>query len=40
LLSPIEAVGGWVELTERPGLGIELDEPMLADTASASATFD
>ncbi len=40
LLSPIKAVGGWVELTEQPGLGIELDEPMLAHTASASATFD
>ena len=40
LLSPIKAVGGRVELTEQPGLGIELDEPMLAHTASASATFD
>ncbi len=40
LLSPVEAVDGWVELTEQPGLGIELDESMLADTASASATFN
>jgi L-alanine-DL-glutamate epimerase-like enolase superfamily enzyme len=40
LLSPVEATDGWVELTERPGLGIELDESMLARTASASATFD
>ena len=31
---------GWVTLSERPGLGIELNEPLLARTASASATFD
>jgi L-alanine-DL-glutamate epimerase-like enolase superfamily enzyme len=29
----------WVELGERPGLGIDLDEQRLAATASASATF-
>ena len=40
LLLPVEAIGGWVELTEQPGLGIELDESMLAHTAGASATFD
>ena len=37
---PIEADAGWVTLSERPGLGIDLDEDMLASTASAAATFD
>ena len=40
---PIDTVRGeqgmWVELGERPGLGIDLDEQRLAATASASATF-
>ncbi|MGZ4740833.1 MAG: mandelate racemase/muconate lactonizing enzyme family protein [Ilumatobacteraceae bacterium] len=40
LTRPIEAAGGWVTLTDRPGLGIELDEAMLARTRSSSATFD
>ena len=40
LRAPIEAEGGWVTLSEHPGLGIDLDEEMLARTASASATFD
>ena len=39
LLAPITADAGWVTLSELPGLGIELDEEMLARTASASATF-
>jgi L-alanine-DL-glutamate epimerase-like enolase superfamily enzyme len=43
LESPITAERGeqgmWVELGERPGLGIDLDEQRLAATASASATF-
>jgi hypothetical protein len=29
-----------VTLGEQPGLGIDLDEEVLARTASASATFD
>ena len=40
LRSPIEADGGWVTLTEQPGLGIDLDEDLLARTSSAAATFD
>jgi len=40
LVAPIQADQGWVTLTERPGLGIELDEERLARTRSASATFD
>jgi L-alanine-DL-glutamate epimerase-like enolase superfamily enzyme len=40
---PIDTLRGeqgmWVELGERPGLGIDLDEQRLAATASASATF-
>jgi len=40
LATPIEAVGGWVTLSDRPGLGIVLDEDRLARTASAAATFD
>jgi len=43
LTRPIDTVRGeqgmWVELGERPGLGIDLDEQRLAATASASATF-
>ncbi len=40
LTAPIGAEGGWVTLTDRPGLGIELDEAMLARTRSSAATFD
>ena len=40
LTTPIEAEGGWVTLTDRPGLGIELDEAMLDRTRSSAATFD
>lgn len=40
LRAPIRAEGGWVTLSELPGLGIELDESMLARTRSAAATFD
>jgi L-alanine-DL-glutamate epimerase-like enolase superfamily enzyme len=40
LAEPIEVTGdGWIELSERPGLGCELDEDALAHTASAVATF-
>jgi L-alanine-DL-glutamate epimerase-like enolase superfamily enzyme len=39
LVAPIRAEGGWVTLSERPGLGIELDEARLAATASEAATF-
>jgi L-alanine-DL-glutamate epimerase-like enolase superfamily enzyme len=40
LVAPIEADAGWVTLTDQPGLGINLDEEVLAKTISASATFD
>lgn len=40
LVRVVEAIDGWVTLSERPGLGIELNEALLARTASASATFD
>jgi L-alanine-DL-glutamate epimerase-like enolase superfamily enzyme len=40
LFAPIEADAGWVTVGEEPGLGINLDEDVLARTASASATFD
>ena len=40
LAAPVEAHAGWVTLGEQPGLGITLDEEMLARTASAAATFD
>ena len=40
LVAPIGAERGWVTLGEQPGLGIDLDEEVLARTASASATFD
>ena len=40
LVAPIAADGGRVTCGERPGLGIELNEEMLARTASAAATFD
>ncbi len=39
LRQPIVADAGWVTLSEQPGLGIDLDEDLLARTASASATF-
>jgi L-alanine-DL-glutamate epimerase-like enolase superfamily enzyme len=31
--------GGWITLSDRPGLGITLDEEVLARTASDAATF-
>ena len=40
LRAPLEADAGWITLRERPGLGIDLDEEVLARTASTSATFD
>lgn len=40
LTKPIEADRGWVTLSEQLGLGINLDEDMLARTASSAATFD
>jgi L-alanine-DL-glutamate epimerase-like enolase superfamily enzyme len=40
LREPVVAEGGWVTLTDEPGLGINLDEDVLARTASTSATFD
>jgi L-alanine-DL-glutamate epimerase-like enolase superfamily enzyme len=40
LRASVEADAGWVTLTEQPGLGIELDEDVLAMTVSDSATFD
>lgn len=40
LTETIEAdAEGWITLSDRPGLGIELDEDVLARTASAVATF-
>jgi L-alanine-DL-glutamate epimerase-like enolase superfamily enzyme len=30
---------GWITLSDRPGLGIDLDEDVLARTLSSSATF-
>jgi len=36
----LEANGeGWIHLSDAPGLGITLDEDVLAKTASAQATF-
>ena len=39
LRTPLVSDGGWIELSDRPGLGIELDEEVLATTRSAGATF-
>ncbi len=39
LVTPLAADGGWITLGEEPGLGIHLDEDVLARTASAAATF-
>jgi len=40
LTDTIEADGdGWITLSDRPGLGIELDEAVLARTLSGRATF-
>jgi L-alanine-DL-glutamate epimerase-like enolase superfamily enzyme len=36
----VEAERGWVTLSERAGLGIDLDEEMLTRTKSTAATFD
>jgi hypothetical protein len=33
------ADGGWLELSDEPGLGCTLDDDVLASTASAQATF-
>ena len=40
LTAPLRAEGGWFELSERPGFGIDLDEAVLARTVSTVATFD
>ena len=40
LTQTIEPDGdGWIKLSEAPGLGIELDEVVLAKTKSGQATF-
>ena len=39
LRTPLVSDGGWVELADAPGLGVELDEEVLAATRSAGATF-
>jgi len=39
LAEPLHAVDGWCTLGEAPGLGIELNEPLLARTLSTKATF-
>lgn len=40
LTEPIEVDGdGWITLSDRPGLGCELDEAVLAATASTLATY-
>ena len=39
LARPLRAEGGWVTLSDDPGLGIELDETALSRTVSARATF-
>lgn len=39
LAQPLVADGGWIELSEEPGLGLTLDEDMLTRTTSAVATF-
>jgi L-alanine-DL-glutamate epimerase-like enolase superfamily enzyme len=40
LVTPVDADRGWVTLSDQPGLGINLDEAMLARTLSVAATFD
>jgi L-alanine-DL-glutamate epimerase-like enolase superfamily enzyme len=41
LTTPIEIDGdGWIDLGERPGLGVTLDDEALCRTASATATFN
>ena len=39
LAEPLEAQDGWIELSDRPGLGITLDVEALDRTASTVATF-
>ncbi len=39
LVTPLVAEEGWVTLSDEPGLGIHLDEAVLARTASDRATF-
>jgi L-alanine-DL-glutamate epimerase-like enolase superfamily enzyme len=40
LRETIEADGdGWITLPDRPGLGIELDEGVLAGTLTGTPTF-
>lgn len=39
LAAPLVAEGGWTTLSEEPGLGIHLDETVLARTVSDRATF-
>lgn len=39
LAAPLVAEGGWCTLSDEPGLGIRLDEEVLARTASDRATF-
>jgi L-alanine-DL-glutamate epimerase-like enolase superfamily enzyme len=39
LAQHMHAEGGWIELSDEPGLGCTLDEVVLARTASAVATF-
>ncbi len=39
LAAPLEANNGWIELSDEPGLGLRLDETVLAATLSAEATF-
>jgi L-alanine-DL-glutamate epimerase-like enolase superfamily enzyme len=39
LVGPLLAEDGWVDLGDEPGLGVHLDESMLARTASRKATF-
>lgn len=40
LVAPVGAVDGWVTVSERAGLGIELNETLLARTVGTSATFN
>lgn len=39
LRAPLVADGGWIDLGHAPGLGIDLDDDVLARTLSAHATF-
>jgi len=40
LTEPVGVDGdGWITLSDRPGLGVVLDEDVLAETATSSATF-